>query len=239
MLLLAALALVASGCTTSWHAIVVRDGAPLYADDDRERVIGHLDRLDHATLGRFRPDGDPVAVKTGGRRGFANRSDLRVFSVDRDRDDVREVVFRVRRDVDLEGRDWPQSVKRAIRQDRVERGMTREQVELAWGRPSSARSLPEGGERWDFERAVLDITDHVDWTRYPGGSAFHAGYGWGGWGWGYGGRRGWYGGPAFGWTYTWPAWETVRTRVVHESTVRRSVTFDAEGRVVGFDARER
>lgn len=232
MLLLAPL-----GCTTTWHGIVVRNAAPVYADDDCERVTGYAERLDDVYLGRRGPGGDdPVAVKFDGRKGYMSRRDLRVFSVDSDKESKSAAIFRARRGVDLEGRDWPEARKRAIREDRVERGMSREMVALAWGAPDGSAALGDGGERWTYERTRYDTTYDTSYAYAPMRVSVYGGYGYGYGGYRYGAGRwgawygpGWYG-PGWGYDY-YPV--TTRTTVI--TTDRRSVTFDPEGRVIGFD----
>lgn len=232
-----AVALLATGCTTNYYGIVTREGAPLYADDDRDEQVGKLHRLDDVYLGHSMPDDDPVAVKVDGHKGYVNRRDLKIFATHNDRDSVAEGKFRARRDVDLDGRDWPSPMKRAIREDRVEAGMSKEMVELAWGVPSGVDRLSAGGETWRYDDVVYDVYDRTDYVYDPGGWRAYGGvYGYYGYGWHH---RHWGFGPGVGLAYEFPTYEPVRSRTWVERTVRRTVTFDQDGRVVGFDSRGR
>ncbi|HVY61323.1 MAG TPA: hypothetical protein VHF22_06700, partial [Planctomycetota bacterium] len=52
------IAATAAGCTTNYGYIVRNDGAPLYSDEQRSAVIGHLNRLADGYIGHSEPEGD-------------------------------------------------------------------------------------------------------------------------------------------------------------------------------------
>ncbi len=216
----AALAALSAGCTT--YDFVVRvENAPLYADEERTTVRARMKRLDVGHVGHSAPKGDPVEVVYQGIEGFANRSDIRIFSYPRGDDYERwwATAFH-RREVALEGRDWPPEIKESIRHNRIQNGMTAEMVELAWGRPSSVRPLPGGGTEWVYERAEWIAWDDVRWRWHPGWSHLYYAYPW-------------------GWGVAWdfPHWDPVYYRTYTSRIVRRTVTFDESGRVTGWNER--
>ncbi len=211
----------ASGCR-SYHYVVRTDGAPLYADEDGEDVIGRMDQFHHESLGVGDPTGDRVEVTYQGREGYADPADVRVFSYDsgtfaraQDRNDqVRHNL----REVILETTPWPRRVEAAIRDDRLLKGMTREQVELAWGLPNTI--VPDGrgggGERWVFRI-----------TRYEEREAVHSGYT-------YAHFRSYGGCGSYGRSIHAPIYTTYVTRYTVPVSFRRDVYFDADGRLAGW-----
>ncbi len=211
---------LASGCT-NYHYIVRTEGAPLYAEKDRRLVIARMERLDDATIGHFEPEGDPVAIRWRGLKGYANRRDLRLFKHSNDDHARRSAVFRNRREVVLEGKDWPDGYEQAVRESRVENGMSKEMVELSWGRPNGVQPLGGGAERWSYERLRWDVFEDVEWGWYPGYSRIYYGYGCHGPGWGYG--------------YAYGGYEPIYTRTYYARTERRSVTFSEQGTVTGWE----
>jgi hypothetical protein len=215
------IAATAAGCT-NYGYIVRREGAPLYADAQRSAVIGRLERLADGYIGHSEPEGDPVRIRYRDQKGWADRSDLRLFKYRNDDDSRYHAVFFNRREVILEGKDWPAPFKQAVRESRVENGMTKDMVELAWGYPTSTRALEAGGERWTFERRRYDVYDDVVYDYDPGGySHFYWGFGPWGPGWGYG--------------YAFPVYEPRYYRTYYARTERRTVTFGADGKVIGWE----
>jgi hypothetical protein len=217
---LAALVLfLAAGCT-NYQGIVRHDDAPLFADEARTVVIARMQKLDDVYLGHSAPEGDPIPAKWRGLKGWVNTADLRIFAYpNNDYARYHAVAFN-RREVVLEGKDWPPEVKQAIRENRIQNGMTKEMVELAWGRPASVRPLAGGGEEWVYERAETEVHEDVAWYGYPGGSAFYYAYPYG---WGY--------------VYEFPYYEPVYYRTYYTRVRRSSATFNAEGILTGWDAR--
>lgn len=220
-----------SGCRT-YHYVVRAEGAPLYADLERSLVVDRMDRLDDGEIGVFEPDGDPVEIEYRGRTGYANRSDLRIFSYSEYSEDPPRAIFEQRREVILEGKDWPVEVEGAIREDRILPKMTREQVELSWGPATTIRSEGDGDiEVWTYERTHYDVHQHVRYHYYP---RVHYGFGYG---YGYGRRCGrGFGYHGFGYEFGWqPYYETV----VYARPERRHVRFDEDGRVIGWETSSR
>jgi hypothetical protein len=153
------LALALAGCRIQEY-VVARDEVPLYATPACDKVVdmmplGHHERItdDEAAAG-------VVRVTFNGRQGYAKKSDLRQISYvhpELDEGQDREsTVGRAVRDVAVEhaGQSWSDDVRDAIRDGRVIEGMTREQVELAWGWPRTIEPLatPVSGERWIYRR---------------------------------------------------------------------------------------
>jgi hypothetical protein len=208
-----------AGCT-DYHYIVRRDGAPLFSDAQRTAIVGRLDRLADGYMGHSEPVGDPVKIRyRGGEIGWANRADLRIFRYANDVESREEAVFYNRREVELEGKDWPEPMKQAVRESRLENGMTKEMVELALGPPTSTELLEGGGERWTIDRPRWDVRDTAYWDGYSGTRLY---YGFGPWG------------PGFGFGYEWPAYEPRYFRTYYARTERRTVTFSAAGTVTGW-----
>lgn len=219
-LALAAVAATASGCTN--YAYVVRtDNAPLYDDPDRAHVIARMERLEDGYIGHRRPKGDPIKIHYRDVVGWAERKDLRTFHYPNDDHARFHAVFYNRREVVLEGKDWPQNLKDAIRENRVENGMTKEMVELAWGKPTAVRTLEGGGEQWTYERRRYEVYEDVDYAYFPGGTSFY--YGFGRWG------------PSWGFAYEFPLYEPRYYRTYYARTERRTVTFNAAGGVTGWE----
>ncbi len=213
-----------SGCRTH-HYVVRTEGAPLYADEARSAVVDRMERLADGEIGHFEPEGDPIEIDYRGRSGFANRSDLRLFSYAPASEHADRVISDERREVVLEGKDWPPEVERAIREDRLLPKMTREQVELSWGVPATIRSEGEV-EVWTFERTHYDVHPYVRYHHHPRvyyGFGYGRGYGRCGRGYGY-----------YGFSYEFalePSYETV----VYARPERRFVRFDEDGRVIGWE----
>src|SRR5689334_22211294 len=152
LILVAILAL--AGCT-NYQYIVRRDRAPLYADKEKSSVVAHMEWLADGYMGHSAPDGDPVKIRYRGQVGWASRADLRIFRyANGDAHARAHAVWWNRREVVLEAKDWPPNVKQAIRDGRIENGMTKEMVELAWGRPTAVRPLEAGGEQWVFDHLL-------------------------------------------------------------------------------------
>ena len=215
------LAAATAGCT-NYHYIVRKEGAPLFADEGRTTVVAHMERLADGFVGHGEPKGDPLKVRYQDQTGWANRADLRIFKYPNDDAARYGAVFHNRREVVLEGKDWPENLKQAVRDDRVENGMTKEMVELAWGYPTSTKALDGGGERWLYERRTYDVRDEVAYGYYPGGSRLY--YGFGPWG------------PGFGYAYEFPAYEPRYYRTYYPRTERRTVTFGPAGTATGWES---
>lgn len=242
---LARLALLVSlaalvGCHESSY-VVARDGEPLYGSPTGTDVVARLPRYHHEAL-----DEDPVdeaapsrwRLEYRGQRGWASRAGVRVFeylSPEWDEGVARDAaVRRELREVQLAevGRDWSPRTLEAVRNDEVFVGMTRDQVELSWGWPTTVESGPRPGEeRWVWRaprtRTVRQYSPWMGWGGYYGG-------GFGGWGYyGYGGGYGPYGWRDDGW-----AWRSTWVNVSVPVTEEKIVEFDASGRAVRLDERD-
>ncbi len=215
----AALAAAGAGCT-DYHYIVRTEDAPLYADEYRSSIIERMERLSDGHIGHGEPEGDPIEIEYAGREGWANREDLLIVSFPHgDYGAADESIRRARREIILEGKEWPAEAKQAIREDRLLQGMTKEQVQLAWGRPTSIRPLAPapggapGGEAWTYQHIHVQVHDDVHW--YP---TFGAWYGY------YGGGHHHHG---YGYGFAFPIYAPYRHTHYHTYPVYRTVTFDA------------
>jgi hypothetical protein len=231
-LTLAALAL--AGCHT--HHYVVLEEAPLYADARGDRVLATLPRYHHEAL-REAPEtvAGRVALGFRGRRGYAPRSAVRLFRyLDPGWDGGEEKRAAIRdalRDAQVraEGSEWSAGVQDAVRRGEVHAGMTRQQVELAWGWPLTVEPDPRsGGERWIYRTQRTETLHRFlsDPFSYPSAS-LSLGY----YGRSYGCERfaGRYG------TWAWPrsGWVELRLEVTEE----RTVVIDPDGEVLGVRIR--
>lgn len=218
-----------AGCK-DYHYVVRKDKAPLYSDEDRSEVIARMDRLADGFAGHDRPDREEslVKIRYRGLKGWVDKSDLRIFRCDESetRSAHERVVGVNRREVILEEKkDWSPATKQAIREDRVENGMSKDMIELAWGRPASVEKLADGGERWQFRRTHWDVHEDVHYDYYPGGSRLY--YGYGPWG------------PSWGYGFEMSRVEPRYYRTYFQREEKRSVTFGPEGKVVGWETTER
>jgi hypothetical protein len=153
---LLALVVLVVGCQN--HHYVVLEETPFYASVEGEVVLDTLPRYHHQELEAVsEAQRERVQLAYKGRRGYASLDSVKVFSyltplidggTDRDskiRGELREAQLA------HVGADWSASTLQAIRDEQVVKGMSRRQVELAWGWPLTVGpgSL-EGGERWVF-----------------------------------------------------------------------------------------
>ncbi|MCO5169856.1 MAG: hypothetical protein M9894_26260 [Planctomycetes bacterium] len=215
--------LLVQGCRAP-HYVVVEDDAPLYADAQGDEVLARMRRHRHAPLDA-RPDAEVarVALTYDGQAGWAERRAVRVFDylhpVLDDGADRTRAIRRELRELQLAelGAEWSTDDVAAIRSERVLPGMTRTQVEVAWGWPVSVEATgAPGGERWVYRDArITAVRRWVDspWT--------HVGAAEGGWT----GRA--------DDARSYPAWVTVRVPV----TIERVVEFDEAGKVVRVQVR--
>jgi hypothetical protein len=215
----AALLLLAAGCSTNYDGIVRVEDAPLFGDESRTIVIARMKRFDDVYLGHSAPESNPLKAKWHDLKGYANAQDLRIFSYPNNDYARGYAVAQNRREVVLEGKDWPEPTKQAIRENRIENGMTKEQVELAWGRPNSVRPLPPAGEQWVWDRNEVFARDEVAYYGWPGGSRFYYAYPYG---WGY--------------AWDWPYYEPIYYRMYYSRLRRLSATFNEQGIVTGWDS---
>ena len=151
-----AAALTLAGCHVQHY--VVLDEAPLYADARGGQVVATLPQFHHQALSEepVRANGR-VSLEFRGQRGFAPQEAVRVFRYldpEWDGGDERRVtVRRALRDAQVRavGSDWAPRIQDAVRRGEVQAGMTKQQVELAWGWPATVQPDPEsGGERWIY-----------------------------------------------------------------------------------------
>jgi outer membrane protein assembly factor BamE (lipoprotein component of BamABCDE complex) len=219
VLVLAAVA----GCHSAQY-IVVADRTPLYRDAQGGDVVATMPRYHHEDLDE-EPDAAAARVHLtfAGQAGWADRAAVRVFDYldpaldgGADREKAVKQQLRELQLADL-GKGWSPDDVAAIRKEEVLVGMTKTQVEVAWGWPVTVEPSPTpGGERWVYRDARVSAVRR--WG--GGGGAFDA---WGassGWL----GREDWRG---------YPTWVTVRVPV----TVERVVEFDPDGRVVRVHVR--
>jgi outer membrane protein assembly factor BamE (lipoprotein component of BamABCDE complex) len=218
-----AVALLVSGCHAS-HYVVLEADTPLYRDATGDDVLTHMPRYHHEPLEAEPEAGAPrIALSFGGQTGFAERARVRVFDyLHPALDDGADRARAVRREVrelqlaDLGG-DWNTSDVEAIRAERILPGMTRTQVEVAWGWPVSVEATAQGGgERWVYRDS--QVTAVRRWADNP-------------WATTWGSDPAWVGHHDDARQY--PSWVTVRVPL----TVERIVEFDADGKVVRVQMR--
>lgn len=218
-----AVALLLSGCHAS-HYVVLEADAPLYGDAGGDEVVAYMPRYHHEPLEAAPEEGATrVAVAFDGRRGFADRRSVRVFDyLNPTLDDGADRARKIRREVrelqlsDLGG-EWNRDDVEAIRAERILPGMTRTQVEVAWGWPVSVEASAQGGgERWVYRDS--QVTAVRRWADNP-------------WATTWGNDPEWVGHRAD--SRQCPSWVTVRVPV----TVERIVEFDADGKVVRVQVR--
>lgn len=162
------LSVLACGCQVHEY-VVAHDEVPLYATPGCDRVVERMPLGHHERVEGADDDHGVVKVTFNGRTGYAKKSDVNLLSyVHPELDegqDREETVGRAVRDVTVSsaGKDWGDDTKEAIRDGRVLDGMTREQVELAWGWPRTIEPLanPSGGERWIYRRRGYEYLDSV------------------------------------------------------------------------------
>ncbi len=216
--------LALAGCRAH-HWVAARDDALRAAPAADAEAVAPLRRASHGPL-----DGPPeraagwTRLEVEGVAGWAPPGAVRVFDHLHpawDGGEARDAAVRAAvREVELaaRGAGWSPGAVEAIRAERVVAGMTREQVELAWGWPLDVEAGP-AGERWVYR--------HDDWLVVDTGPGLSFGVTWG---WGVRGGPGcwrdpW--GPPFGpWGGAgWAGGAPLRVAI----TVERAVVFDAGG----------
>lgn len=154
-----------SGCRVHEY-VVAREEVPLFATPLCDKVVEKMPLGHHERISASERRG-VVKVEFHGHTGYAKVSDLKVLSYMHpeldEGADREETVGRAVRDVTVKaaGKDWNDDVKDAVRDGRVTDGMSREQVELAWGWPRTIEPLanPSGGERWIYRRKGYETLD--------------------------------------------------------------------------------
>jgi hypothetical protein len=143
------------------------DGAAPVAESDvvecgkREAIASAIAKLDSA-----RATGTPLnelirqlteiekrMLELQPATGRTCRNDLSIVGLGERFDPIREALVSERRHQEVSRKSWPEQVKQAVLDKRVEIGMTREQVTAAWGEPRNVATTP--------------ITRQEQWT-YPG-----------------------------------------------------------------------
>jgi outer membrane protein assembly factor BamE (lipoprotein component of BamABCDE complex) len=217
-----AVALAAVGCRSP-HYVVIEDDAPLYATPQGDEVVARMPRYHHEPL-EDRPGSSAVRVPVTfeGQAGWAERNSIRTFDyLHPTLDDGQSREKAIRREVrELQlaelGSEWSNDDVAAIRAERVRPGMTRTQVEVAWGWPVSVESTgAPGGERWVYRDC--QVTPVRRWVESPWSTMRGAG-------------------ASIGHHDDWrqyPAWVTVRVPV----TIERVVEFDERGEVTRVQQR--
>ena len=109
-------------------------------------------------------------------------------------------------------------VKAAVRADRILRGFTREQVELAWGLPRTIVPAEDWGERWVYRFRRFRARDEAYVHLYQPSRA-GVSY-WNGSGWGF--------------DFVFPVHSATLRRHYFPVTLEREVHFDRAGHVVGW-----
>lgn len=218
-----ALALAAGGCRSP-HYVVIEHDAPLYADAQGDEVLARMPRYHHEPL-EAEPEAGAarVALTFAGQRGWAERETIRTFDyLSPALDDGQSRDQAIRREVrELQlaelGGEWTHDDVAAIRAERVLPGMTRTQVEVAWGWPVSVEPTgAPGGERWVYRDCQVKPVRR--WVESPWSSTWTADPA------SVGHRDEW---------RSYPAWVTVRVPV----TVERIVEFDEQGEVTNVRVR--
>jgi len=155
-----------AGCRVHEY-VVAKDEVPLYASPTLDKVVDHMPLGHHEHVSDEDSKKGVVKLEFQGHTGWARASDVKVLSYMHpeldEGADREETVGRAVRDVTVRaaGKDWTDDVKDAVRDGRVLDGMSREQVELAWGWPRTIEPLanPTGGERWIYRRRGWERLD--------------------------------------------------------------------------------
>ena len=95
--------------------------------------------------------------------GRTCRDDLSIVGLGERFDPIRDSVVSERRHQEISRKSWPEPVKQAVLDKRVEIGMTREQVTAAWGEPRNVATTPvTRQEQWTYSGPTyLYFTDGV------------------------------------------------------------------------------
>jgi hypothetical protein len=150
---------VLGGCRVQEY-VAAKDEVPLYSSPSCDKVVDMIPLGHHERVLAGESETGIFKVAYNGREGYVRGGDLRVLSYVHPQldegQDRESSVGRVVREVAVEhaGAGWSDDIRDAIRDGRVLDGMTREQVELAWGWPRTIEALatPTGGERWIYRR---------------------------------------------------------------------------------------
>ena len=90
-----------------------------------------------------------LQLKSGS--GRTCREDFSIVGLSQRFDPIRDELIRERRRQEIGRKPWPEPVKRAILENRVELGMTREQVTAALGEPRNVDTTPTTRqEQWTY-----------------------------------------------------------------------------------------
>lgn len=218
-----AVVLAMAGCRAP-HYVVIQDEAPLYADAQGDEVVARMPRYHHEPL-EDSPEASAarVPITFDGQAGWAERESIRTFDYlhptldeGQSRDKAIRRELRELQLADL-GAEWSNDDVAAIRAERVLPGMTRMQVEVAWGWPVSVESTgAPGGERWVYRDC--QVTPVRRWVESPWSTTWNDGVA------PVGHRDEW---------RQYPAWVTVRVPV----TIERVVEFDEHGKVTRVQVR--
>ncbi|RMG09564.1 MAG: hypothetical protein D6731_19250 [Planctomycetota bacterium] len=216
---------------------VALEEAPLYAGPEGELRIATLPRFHHEPLaGRPRVVGDRLALPFEGQRGWVPRRAVRLVEALHPRwdggEDEGRAVGHALRDAQVRayGGDWDPVLREAVRRGQVRVGMTRRQVEVAWGWPLTVEPLSGGGgERWLYRsrrEEILrgDVRDPtLGWGWSPGTGPFVPGP----CGEPLPSLRPWAWSRPWAWDGLRAGWVELRLEVVEE----RAVVFGPDGRV--------
>jgi hypothetical protein len=83
--------------------------------------------------------------------GRTCQEDFSIVGLSERFDPIRQEVLRERRRLDISRKSWPDHIKRAVLENRVELGMTREQVTAALGEPRNVDVTPTTRqEQWTY-----------------------------------------------------------------------------------------
>jgi hypothetical protein len=95
--------------------------------------------------------------------GRTCRNDLTIVGLGERFDPIRQELVNERRHQEISRKSWPEPVKQAVLDKRVEIGMTREQVTAAWGEPRNVGTAPiTRQEQWTYSGPTyLYFTDGV------------------------------------------------------------------------------
>jgi len=161
------------GCRVHEY-VVTGDEVPLYSTPALDGVVARMPLGHHEAIEKT-TDGAALKVRFGAREGWARKKDVKELSyldptLDGGADREQTVGAAVREALASKtGQEWPAPVRAAVRDGRVAEGMTREQVELAWGWPASIEplSVPAGGERWVWKHRGYEYPELGDRSFRP------------------------------------------------------------------------
>jgi hypothetical protein len=165
-----------AGADPAWRLSSADGAAPVAESDVAECARREAIASAIAKLGAARGTGTPLGelvrqlneiekrmLELQPAAGRTCRDDLSIVSLSERFDPIRNELVNERRQQEVSRKAWPEPVKQAVLDKRVEVGMTREQVTAAWGEPRNVGTTPiTRQEQWTYAGPTyLYFTDGV------------------------------------------------------------------------------